>query len=87
MSQGLAHRQAPLPSERAKHAQKKPAYDVNIRRRPGDEGVFYGPLVSVVDGDTFSAKVQGVVMKFRLQGIDAPEHDQPYGAEFNRTAA
>jgi endonuclease YncB( thermonuclease family) len=34
-----------------------------------------------VDGDTFHARVQGVVMEFRLQGIDAPEHDQPYGTE------
>lgn len=47
----------------------------------GDEGVFYGPFVSVVDGDTLKAKVQGVTMDFRLEGIDAPEHDQPYGAE------
>ena len=70
--------------ERAKHAQKKPAYDREHPPKAGDEGVFYGPLVSVVDGDTFSARVQGVVMKFRLQGIDAPEHDQPYGA--NSTA-
>lgn len=43
--------------------------------------MFYGPFVSVVDGDTFKAKVQGVVMKFRLQGIDAPERDQPYGSK------
>jgi endonuclease YncB( thermonuclease family) len=47
----------------------------------GDEGVFYGPFTSIVDGDTFKAKVQGVVMDFRLEGVDAPEHDQPYGAE------
>ena len=55
----------------------------SVRERPpkaGDEGVFYGPFVSVVDGDTFKAKVQGVVMTFRLQGIDAPERDQPYGS-------
>jgi micrococcal nuclease len=42
--------------------------------------VFYGPFVSVVDGDTFKAKVQGVVMTFRLQGVDAPERAQPYGS-------
>jgi endonuclease YncB( thermonuclease family) len=67
--------------ERAKHAQKKPAYDSEHPPKAGDEGVFYGPLVRVVDGDTFHARVQGVAMEFRLQGIDAPEHDQPYGAE------
>ena len=48
--------------------------------KPGEEGVFYGPLIGIVDGDTFKAKVQGVVMKCRLEGVDAPEHDQPYGA-------
>lgn len=42
--------------------------------------MFYGPLVGVVDGDTFKVRVQGVVMKFRLLGVDAPEHDQPYGS-------
>ncbi len=45
----------------------------------GDEGVFFGPFVSLSDGDTFSAKIQGVVMEFRLSDIDAPEYDQPYG--------
>ena len=66
--------------ERAKHAKRKPAYDSEHPPKPGDEGVFYGPLIGIVDGDTFKAKVQGVVMKCRLEGVDAPEHDQPYGA-------
>lgn len=67
--------------ERAKNAKKKPAYDSEHPPKAGDEGIFYGPFVRLVDGDTFHAKVQGVDMEFRLQGIDAPEHDQPYGAE------
>jgi endonuclease YncB( thermonuclease family) len=67
--------------ERAKHAQKKPTYDSEHPPKAGDEGVFYGPFVRLVDGDTFHARVQGVIMEFRLQGIDAPEHDQPYGTE------
>lgn len=66
--------------ERAKHAKKKPAYDHEHPPKPGDEGVFYGQVIAIVDGDTFSVKVQGVVMKFRLQGVDTPEPDQPYGA-------
>lgn len=70
--------------ERANRAEKAPTYDAEHPPKAGDEGVFFGPLVAVVDGDTFSAKVQGVVMKFRLQAIDAPERDQPYGA--NSTA-
>lgn len=49
--------------------------------RAGDEGVFFGPLVRVKDGDTFEAKVQGVVMSFRLAEADAPEKDQPYGTD------
>ena len=49
--------------------------------RPGDEGVFYGPLVRVKDGDSLVAKVQGVAMDFRLAEIDAPELDQPYGPQ------
>lgn len=52
--------------------------------RKGDEGVFYGPLVRVKDGDSFEAKVQGVAMEFRLAEMDAPEWDQPYGRESAR---
>jgi endonuclease YncB( thermonuclease family) len=47
--------------------------------KPGDEGVFHGPLLRVKDGDTLEAKVQGVAMEFRLAEIDAPELRQPYG--------
>lgn len=65
---------------RAKGAQKKPAYDREHPPKPGDEGVFYGPTIAIVDGDTFKTRVQGAVLTFRLGGIDAPEHDQPYGA-------
>ena len=48
---------------------------------PGDEDVLYGRVVSVTDGDTFKAKIQGVVMNFRMADIDAPEMDQPFGGE------
>lgn len=60
-------------------ANKKPKYDAAHPPKAGDEAVFYGPFVSVTDGDTFKAKVQGVIMDFRLESLDAPEHDQPYG--------
>src|SRR5262249_34400729 len=52
--------------------------------RAGDEGVFYGPLVRVKDGDSLVVRVQGVAMDFRLADIDAPEIDQPYGAQARR---
>lgn len=67
-------------ADRAK-ASEKPRYDAAHPPKVGDEAVFYGPFVSIADGDTFKAKVQGVVMQFRLEGIDAPEHDQPYGEQ------
>lgn len=47
----------------------------------GDENVLYGRVTSVHDGDTFNAKIQGAVMKFRMADIDAPELDQPYGRQ------
>ena len=55
-----------------------------IPPRAGDEGVFYGPLVRVKDGDSLVVKVQGVAMDFRLAEIDAPELDQPYGRAAKR---
>lgn len=49
--------------------------------KAGDEGALFGPFVSIVDGDSFKVKLQGVVMDVRLQGIDAPEIDQPFGRD------
>jgi endonuclease YncB( thermonuclease family) len=45
----------------------------------GDEGVLYGRLVKVIDGDTLIVKVQGAALHFRLAGIDAPESKQRFG--------
>lgn len=53
----------------------------------GDENVLYGRVVSVHDGDTFNAKIQGAVMSFRMADIDAPELDQPYGDKARAIAA
>jgi len=58
---------------------RAPGFDAAHPPRAGDEGVFFGPLVRVKDGDSLVAKVQGVAMNFRLAEIDAPELDQPYG--------
>lgn len=65
-------------AERAR-SNRKPQYDAAHPPKAGDEAVFYGPFVSIVDGDTFKARVQGVLMDFRLEALDAPEYDQPYG--------
>jgi endonuclease YncB( thermonuclease family) len=59
---------------------KKP-FDPSRPVHPGDEGVLYGPLVRVKDGDTLVVKIQGAELDFRLSGIDAPEHDQPFGPQ------
>jgi endonuclease YncB( thermonuclease family) len=69
------------PERRAahKHAAALPKFSADRPPRPGDEGVFFGPLVRVADGDTLRVKVQGVGMDFRLSQIDAPEKKQPYG--------
>ncbi len=54
-------------------------FDSSKPAHPGDEGVLYGPLVRVIDGDTLVVKIQGADMHIRLVGIDAPESDQPFG--------
>lgn len=56
-------------------------HDAKRPPRAGDEGVFYGPLISVADGDSFRARIQGVAMEFRLYAIDAPERDQAYARQ------
>ena len=39
-----------------------------------------GRVVAVSDGDTLTVRVEGQQpVKVRLAGIDAPEHDQPFG--------
>jgi endonuclease YncB( thermonuclease family) len=64
-----------------------PLFDPAHPPRAGDEGVFYGPLVRVKDGDSLVAKVQGVEMDFRLADVDAPELDQLYGRQAKRELA
>jgi endonuclease YncB( thermonuclease family) len=40
-----------------------------------------GTVTRVWDGDTVSVSVEGRDIRVRLAGIDAPEHDQPFGSE------
>jgi endonuclease YncB( thermonuclease family) len=63
---------------------RAPKFDPEHPPHAGDEGVFYGPLVRIKDGDSLIARVQGVAMDFRLADIDAPELDQPYGDQAKR---
>src|SRR5690348_13391034 len=64
-----------------------PQFDPEHPPRAGDEGVFYGPLVRVKDGDSLVAKIQGVAMEIRLAEIDAPELGQPYGRDARQALA
>ena len=47
---------------------------------------FGGRVVGVGDGDTLTVRTDdGRRVRVRLAGIDAPEHDQPYGAAATRS--
>lgn len=43
--------------------------------------VLVGSVVHVTDGDTIKVRLSSGVINVRLGSIDAPEHDQPGGAE------
>jgi len=80
--QDSAHGQRHCHPERSragKRAEALPKFTAAHPPRAGDEGVFFGPVLRVTDGDTLRVKVQGVAMDFRLAQIDAPEKDQPHG--------
>lgn len=44
-------------------------------------------VASVTDGDTVKAYIDGSLQACRLEGIDAPELDQPYGNESKEALA
>ena len=49
---------------------------------------FSGRVVGIGDGDTLTVQTDGNRrVRVRLAGIDAPEHDQPYGAAATRSLA
>ena len=66
---------------------RKSPFDPTKPAHAGDDGVLFGPLIKVVDGDTFDAKIQGAVLRFRLAGVDAPESNQPFGDEARKELA
>jgi endonuclease YncB( thermonuclease family) len=43
--------------------------------------VMQGVVVAVAEGDTLTLSVNGERVRLRLSGIDAPELDQPFGAQ------
>lgn len=49
---------------------------------------FSGRVVGISDGDTLTVQTDGGRwVRVRLAGIDAPEHDQPYGTAATRSLA
>lgn len=42
---------------------------------------YHGTVAWVIDGDTFILQTATGRLKIRLEGIDAPEKDQPFGKE------
>lgn len=42
---------------------------------------FPAYVTKIADGDTFTVMVEGEKQRVRIFGIDAPEHDQPYGGK------
>lgn len=46
---------------------------------PASADTFSGTVISVTDGDTIKVMHNGQPEKIRLNGIDAPEHDQAFG--------
>lgn len=40
---------------------------------------YYAKVIAVLDGDTIEVLNEGRGVRIRLNGIDAPEKDQPYG--------
>ena len=54
---------------------------------PASGHSFTGTVVEVTDGDTLDVDKGDDVVTVRLYGIDAPEGEQPYGAEATRLAS
>jgi endonuclease YncB( thermonuclease family) len=50
-------------------------------RNHTDDLVLVGKATRVVDGDTFDVTLDSGSIRVRMWGIDAPEHDQPYGPQ------
>ncbi len=49
--------------------------------QPAVASEFEAEVLEVVDGDTIKIRHQDQVLRVRLQGIDAPERNQPFGSE------
>ncbi|MGC4029570.1 MAG: thermonuclease family protein [Steroidobacteraceae bacterium] len=58
-----------------------------LRAALAQEGLLRGRVLRVVDGDTLDVRLASGRVRVRLQGIDAPERDQPGGLAATRFLA
>jgi len=47
----------------------------------GFSQTYHGTILRVIDGDTYVLQTNEGSLVIRLEGIDAPEKDQPYSKE------
>ena len=46
---------------------------------PSSATQLRGRVVRILDGDSFVVRIDGAEQQVRLQGVDCPEHGQPFG--------
>jgi endonuclease YncB( thermonuclease family) len=63
----------------------KPAADVPVV--DNQESVLVGTVIKITDGDTIHVQLSSGPITVRFDSIDAPEHDQPWGAEASAALA
>ena len=54
------------------------------QRAPAVQRSFSAIVVAIHDGDTISVRTSRETIRIRLEGIDCPEHRQPYSARAKR---
>lgn len=69
-----------LAKSKAHGTRRNPAKMERRARAPVPQGRFEGEVVAVMDGDTIDVMYDGAPVRVRLDGIDCPEKQQPFGS-------
>jgi micrococcal nuclease len=56
-----------------------PTTTIPTTPRPAPPKELHATVVRVFDGDSFLVRMDGAEQQVRLQGVDCPEHGQPFG--------